>query len=139
MSLKCKCTCHILNELGFSKVKPHKCCMKIKLFIDDVRDAPEGWKLCRTITDAINFLNIFDASEISLDHDITHRIPSGKDRYDYSFIACSENYSAVACFIAQKYYYANDEDRPKIVLHSGNPVGVSRMSGILKDFNVTIK
>lgn len=42
----------------------------MRLYVDDLRRCPEGWKLARTITDAINNLVNGRVHEISLDHDI---------------------------------------------------------------------
>lgn len=44
--------------------------MGMKLYVDDLRRCPEGWKLARTITDAIGHLYNGRVDEISLDHDI---------------------------------------------------------------------
>jgi|SRR5579864_3015510 len=42
----------------------------MKLYVDDLRRCPDGWKLARTITDAISLLYRGFVHEISLDHDI---------------------------------------------------------------------
>lgn len=42
----------------------------IRLYVDDLRRCPDGWKLARTITDAINHLVNGRVHEISVDHDI---------------------------------------------------------------------
>jgi len=42
----------------------------MKLYVDDLRRCPDGWKLARTITDAISHLYAGRVDEISLDHDI---------------------------------------------------------------------
>lgn len=42
----------------------------MKLYVDDLRRCPDGWKLARTITDAISHLYNGRVDEISLDHDI---------------------------------------------------------------------
>lgn len=41
----------------------------MKLYVDDIRPAPEGWQQARTVTDAIKFLSNFgnQVTEISLD------------------------------------------------------------------------
>jgi hypothetical protein len=44
--------------------------MGMKLYVDDLRRCPDGWKLARTITDAIGHLYNGRVDEISLDHDI---------------------------------------------------------------------
>lgn len=42
----------------------------MRLYVDDLRRCPEGWKLARTITDAVHHLVNGRVHEISLDHDI---------------------------------------------------------------------
>lgn len=42
----------------------------MRLYVDDLRRCPEGWKLARTITDAVAHLFNGRVHEISLDHDI---------------------------------------------------------------------
>lgn len=42
----------------------------MKLYVDDLRRCPDGWKLARTITEAISHLHNGRVHEISLDHDI---------------------------------------------------------------------
>lgn len=44
----------------------------MKLYVDDLRRCPEGWKLSRTITDAISHLFNGRVREVSLDHDICY-------------------------------------------------------------------
>jgi hypothetical protein len=48
----------------------------MKLYIDDIRPAPEGWQQARTVTDAIRFLSKFSlvTEEISIDHDISYAV-----------------------------------------------------------------
>lgn len=42
----------------------------MRLYVDDLRRCPDGWKLARTITEAISHLHQGRVREISLDHDI---------------------------------------------------------------------
>ena len=50
--------------------------MSLKLFVDDIRPAHEGYQQARTVTDAIKFLAMFgsEVDEISLDHDISYAV-----------------------------------------------------------------
>ena len=41
----------------------------MKLYLDDIREAPKGWTLIRTAEDCIKFLETNVVSIISLDHD----------------------------------------------------------------------
>lgn len=42
----------------------------MKLYVDDLRRCPDGWKIARTITEAISHLHHGRVEFISLDHDI---------------------------------------------------------------------
>lgn len=109
----------------------------MKLYIDDIRKAPEGWTLVTTITGAIRFIALHGAgtTEISLDHDISHKVSVGEVSRPYP---CDETFQAVAYFIAE-YYKRVELKTPKITLHTANPVGAETMKAILKEFDVTIK
>ena len=97
----------------------------MKLFVDDIRKLPdESWSLARTVSEAIRAINMFDFEVISLDHDIE---------------GSKETFDTVALFLAEKYKDYLISDRPKIVLHTANPVGARRMHGILEWFDVEIK
>ena len=42
----------------------------MKLFLDDLRKPPKGWKLVRWPDEAIDLLKAGEVTEISLDHDL---------------------------------------------------------------------
>ena len=42
----------------------------MKVYLDDQRGAPEGWKLVRSAKEAIGYLKSGKVTEISLDHDL---------------------------------------------------------------------
>lgn len=100
----------------------------MKLFIDDIRKLPdESWQLARTVSDAIRAINMFDFDVISLDHDIE---------------GSNETFDTVALFINEKYKFLTPKmqfTKPKIILHTANPVGAERMKNILDGFDVEIK
>lgn len=52
-------------ESFFEVKRNHK-----KLYVDDLRDCPEGYDLARNFHEAIVLLEQFDYDEVSLDHDI---------------------------------------------------------------------
>lgn len=94
----------------------------IKLFVDDIRIPPKGWKLARTITEAIRLLATDQVEEVSLDHDIAYvNTDSGK--------VPEETFAAVAWFIKMRQLagYA----LPGIYFHTGNPIGGKAMAEIL--------
>jgi hypothetical protein len=102
----------------------------MKLFIDDIRPAPEGWQQARTVTDAIRFLAMFgkEVDEISIDHDISYAVEvAGTIRPFPS----PENFSAVARYICAAYVPVK-----KVIIHSDNPVGALEISKIFKEADI---
>lgn len=98
----------------------------MKLFIDDIRRCPDGWHLCRTITEAIRILATMDVSEVSLDHDIAHYKQIGEAGLSVAF-DCNETYEAVAWYIA----LMPTDRRPVVTFHTANPDGEKKMKAIL--------
>jgi hypothetical protein len=82
----------------------------MKLFVDDRREAPEGWKLATTITQAINLLANCSVEEVSLDFDCG---------------SCEDSFMSVA------YYIALMNPRPKVAIHTDNPAGINMLSHVL--------
>lgn len=81
----------------------------MKLFLDDVRDCPEGWVACRNAEDAIAFLRMGDfyVEEISFDHDLGSALTG----------------NSVAQEIERQVVYCGRTHIPKWRIHSSNPVG----------------
>lgn len=96
---------------------------KLCLFVDDIRKLPDDtWQLARNISEAIRAINMFDFDIISLDHDIE---------------GSRETFDVVGLFLAEKY--RNKTTKPKIIIHTANPVGRQRFKNILDGFDITIK
>lgn len=101
----------------------------MKLYIDDIRPAPEGWQQARTVTDAIRFLAQFkdQIDEISIDHDISYTVEVAGTQRPFP---SPENFTAVAYFIGEIWKNHLDT-QPKITIHSANPVGTQSIARIL--------
>ena len=89
----------------------------INLYVDDLRDCPEGFVIARTVSDAIYYLENFDVDILSLDHDLGedrngHLLPNG---YDLVKTFCERGYRA-----------------KRIYLHTDNGVGRENMFQTLK-------
>ena len=82
----------------------------MKLFVDDLRPAPNGWHEARSITEAIRILSTTSVDEVSLDYDI---------------IGSIETFEPVA------WYIRSMPRPPKVKIHTANPVGGNRMREIL--------
>jgi hypothetical protein len=89
-----------------------------KLWLDDVRQAPEGWVQFRRAEDMQRFVETVGWSKIeiiSLDHDLGENIWSGYDFMKW----------------AEQHFYENGQEYgehcPHFIIHSANPVGRQNM------------
>jgi hypothetical protein len=89
----------------------------MKIYLDDIRTAPEGWVLVKTAQDAIGLLKSNKVSEISLDHDLGDAING--TGYD------------VVLWIEQEIYMGNYIP-PKIIIHSANVPAREKMEAGIK-------
>jgi hypothetical protein len=77
----------------------------VKIYLDDLREAPEGWIRVLTYEEAIEGLKTGKVEQISLDNDLG----TEKEGYD------------VVKWIEQQVFETNFRP-PKIYTHSANPV-----------------
>ena len=103
----------------------------MKLYIDDIRQCPEGWQIARTVTEAIRFIHRFkeEITHISIDHDICYEINGVT-------ISSPETFAPVAMYLAIMVKEDIDRRIPNIVVHSANPIGAREIQDILKESNV---
>lgn len=101
----------------------------MKLWVDDYRDAPDDtWHTARNVTQAISALYHFSTEfkEISLDHDIEHSV---------------ETFLPVAMYIGliknnAVYHIWGLKWKPKITIHSINPVGSKEIQNVLAEYGL---
>lgn len=98
----------------------------MKLFLDDVRNPPEGFILFR---DPVNFKDFLEHNweriqEISLDHDLGFFDDNGKEITGYDVLTWIEQFH----FVVKPVKF-------RILIHSANIVGVERMEAIKKNIN----
>lgn len=106
----------------------------MKLFIDDIRNAPdESWVVARTVTEAIRAIALQMPDTISLDHDISHYVSVGTEGRP---LPCAETFQPVAYFIGVLYKQSSKTWNPTIILHTANPVGMAEMKMILNQAGV---
>jgi hypothetical protein len=86
---------------------------EVRVWLDDVRPAPEGWTRATTAHEAIALLEAGGIVEISLDHDLGDEATCGTG-YD------------VACWVEERVATEGFEP-PAIRIHSANVVGRERM------------
>lgn len=84
----------------------------ISVFLDDYRNAPEGYVLAETIDECIKLLQNFHIEHLSLDHDLLSKTRNG--------------FMLVQIMVKEKLF-AN-----RITIHSANSVGGKAMYKCLK-------
>ncbi len=96
----------------------------MKLWVDDVRPAPEGYEWIKTVSDAKFYCvlcyhdNKLNIDEIHLDHD-------AGDFYKYG-----GDYDEIVKWLEEKHYVDGWNIPTVFKFHSMNPVGVENMKRI---------
>lgn len=125
----------------------------MKLFLDDVRPAPAGWVLARSVDEAIQHVKdyyIFPWTplEVSLDFDLgmtgahcetcndrgwgrLHDHPDYCPDCSHEILTIDE--SAPTGIMLLYWFLENDLIPDKIYLHTANPVGLSSMQWAVRD------
>lgn len=102
---------------------------EVKLYLDDERNAPSGWKLVKTPKDIINHLKKHNVTDLSLDHDLgdDKNIGTGYD---------------VLNWIEKEVFSNKSFKLPNILIHTANPAARKKMelalSSIKRLYNETI-
>lgn len=86
----------------------------MKVWLDDLREAPEGWVRAYWPEDVITHLKTGFVTQISLDHDLG--IQNGKDRNAMEVINWIEEQVVLNKFVP-----------PEIFIHSANSVGIGNL------------
>ena len=89
----------------------------MRVWLDDLREAPPGWVRVRTPEEAIGLLETGDVTEASLDHDLG-LLGGERERTGYDVVLWLEREVAEGRWIIPL---------PEIRVHSANPVGRARM------------
>lgn len=84
----------------------------MKVWLDDEREAPEGWFHVKTATKAISILNSCKIAEISLDNDLGLEHEEGYD---------------VVKHLEEIVFHNPDYRIPIIHIHTANPVARQKM------------
>ena len=93
----------------------------MKVYLDDMRKAPEGFLRCKTAIAAIALLQTGKVKEISLDHDLGEENKTGKFSTGYDVVCWIEEKVAKEGFIP-----------PVIKIHSANPVGRKKIEAAIE-------
>jgi hypothetical protein len=89
----------------------------MRVFLDDVRSAPEGWIRVHWPSEAIAMLETGMVEELSLDHDLG----DDKQGTGYDVILWIEEAVALRSFMP-----------PKIIVHSANPPAAEKMLAAIR-------
>jgi hypothetical protein len=89
----------------------------VKVWLDDEREAPDGWARVKTPEEAIDLLRSGEVEEISLDHDLG-LATSQSEQTGYQVLTWLEEAVAAGAW---------KHPMPMIRIHSANPVGRRRM------------
>lgn len=103
----------------------------IRLWHDDVRPAPDGWRWVKTNAEAQKILKAFEVIECSLDHDLG---AEGGDIFTMGHSPDGTGYDLV------RWMIENGKVPAKVTIHSWNGVGARRMAQTLNaaGHNVTL-
>lgn len=93
----------------------------MKIWVDDIREAPKGYIWCRSVNETINLIknNFNKITIISLDHDAGDYVKYGGD------------YIKILDWL-EEFEYKGNFIEFHITIHSGNPVGRNNMMTIIK-------
>jgi len=110
----------------------------MRLWHDDVRRAPEGWKWARTNDEAKELLLTGEVVECSLDHDLGLHGLGIDETDDWDKIieisyAMADQIGEETGLDLVKWMIENDCVPAKITIHSWNPEGAMRMARRLAD------
>lgn len=104
----------------------------MKVYLDDIRPCPSGWRLARNYDEAITLLKSGCVEEISLDHDLGMEV-TGKvdvDEWDAQILLArgieAKTGYHVACWIEEAVHMGLI-DAPVMHCHSANPAGKKKI------------
>ena len=103
----------------------------MKLWIDDVRPAPEGYVWCKSTNEALRFItrNKTEILLIDLDHDAGAFAQEGGDFINILNEIERLSHSRLTLGMAWRFLL---RDQIEFRLHSANPVGVENMRRIIE-------
>ena len=113
----------------------------MKLWLDDIRPAPEGWTHARTVAEAKALLETGEVTHASLDHDLGACSNCMNGRSVEDWLRASEGDSMPHCvhvgtgynLCLWMYETGNWPERTPVV-HSMNPCGRDRMNHFINRF-----
>lgn len=121
---------HYIDPVLFELINEPKR-KQMKIYLDDVRNAPEGWELARN---AQEFEQLYEANKdhvthISLDHDLGDNQKTGHDVVKYLMTKVIEEMKVTKKLLS---------NFPLISCHSANPVGKKNIMHCIHDIEMII-
>ena len=107
----------------------------LRLFVDDIRPAPAGWHLARSVTEAVRILATAPARivTVSVDHDIAH-VEMADDGTEHRY-ACAETFEPVVRYIA----IMPPGQRPdEVIIHTANVARAEALEALLKGTGIKV-
>lgn len=95
----------------------------LKVYLDDERETPEGWRRTYTAEETIELLNAERVEVLSLDHDLN------ESHYARDYSDGRTGY-AVLLWLVERVSEDPTMHVPRIRLHTMNPEGRARMLGV---------
>jgi hypothetical protein len=93
----------------------------MKLYVDDCRDAPDGWTTARTFEEAMQHIASGKVTELSLDHDLGEE--GAETGYD------------ILRMIERAMVQVGFTPPPDIKIHTANPAGYHNMKLALESIH----
>jgi hypothetical protein len=99
---------------------------KVKVYLDDCRETPEGWFRVVRSEEVLAMLKRNWVEELSLDHDL------GDFAFDHTSNNVVEHNGSWLCLrILEALHDGEITHLPKWTIHSANPIGAARMKELL--------
>jgi len=109
--------------------------MSVKLWLDDVRPAPEGWAWARTNEQAKQILALGNVVECSLDHDLGyHDVELPDDPDELAEVLILKGQSEETGLDLVHWMVENEFVPARVTIHSWNPDGAKYMAARLNRF-----
>lgn len=102
----------------------------IKMWLDDVRDAPAGWTHVHTYAQAVDFMLLNKIDVASLDHDLINYDPDDDDMRVYP-ADYDHNGMDLVWWIKDHNMWPD-----ALIVHSGNPFGAADMCAVIQKYGM---
>lgn len=108
----------------------------MKLWIDDVRPAPEGWTWVKSFDEAVETFQANAVSDASFDHDLGFVLPEANCNFDVDLIVADKPYDGnlPTGYDLIKWVVENDKWPETCAVHSMNPTGFRNICSVIERY-----